>query len=114
MGSARGIPAMSGHESGEYELADLPEPLRPKGPAPASGQPLPRLWKTEPEEDEEEAKPGAKQSKDQEVSPPPAKKTLPGGTTSSRGTGSQSKAKAKSPEKDGERSKVLVEETPAF
>jgi len=106
---------MSGHESGEYELADLPEPPRPKGPAPASGQPLPRLWKTEPEEDEEEAKPGEKPSKDQEVSPPPAKKTLPGGTTRSRGTGSQLKAKAKSSDKDGERSnKVLVEQTPAF
>src|SRR4051794_25553231 len=112
MGSARGIPAMSGHESGEYGLADVPEPPRPKGP-PATGLPLPRLWKTEPDEDEEEpaAKASASQGKDQ--SPPVVEKSRPA-QARPRGTGSRSKPAAKSSEKDGERTKALVEETPAL
>ena len=49
---AREFPAMSDEHAGEYDLADAPEPPK-KRPAPPPEKPLPRLWKTEPEEDEE-------------------------------------------------------------
>jgi len=53
---------MSGESPSEYELADVPEPEpippleSPPAPKPtppaAPGQPLPRLWRTEPDDDE--------------------------------------------------------------
>lgn len=107
---------MSGHESGEYGLADLPEPPRPKAPPPTSSQPLPRLWKTEPEYEDEEAgaKPGQKTARDGANNPPAAKAAPPGGGARPRGSTSPARAKSKSDVKDGDRGKALVEETPAF
>ena len=87
-------------------------PPRPQGPA-ATGQPLPRLWKTEPDEDEEEPTAKAKSSQGKEDSPPVAKIGQARGGKAAR-DGSKSKPAARSSEKDGERTKVLVEETPAL
>ena len=56
---------MGSIESGEYELADTPEAEAPQPKAPPpSAQPLPRLWKTEPEEPDDEPAP-ARKSKEQ-------------------------------------------------
>jgi formylglycine-generating enzyme required for sulfatase activity len=101
---------MTENDAGEYELADVSEPREPK-PTPPLTTPLPRLWKTEPEQAEEEERP-----------PEPAEKAKkPPGLTPARPRNSgkrpsQPKAgprEAQTSSGDGEK-KALVEETPAL
>jgi len=93
-------------------MSDSPEPKRPKGEKPF--KPLPRLWKSQSDEPEEEpstvGKEGAakKSSKQSEA-------TASSSTSKSKssiGKNKRSKKPAESSEKDGK--KVLVEETPAL
>jgi formylglycine-generating enzyme required for sulfatase activity len=98
-------------ESGEYELAEPLEPQRPKAP-PAAGQPLPRLWKTEPDEPEDEPRP----SKIKESKVTEGKKAGDSGDLKPRPPQYRTKAKPskKEPDKEGSERKVLVEETPSL
>ncbi|HZW34078.1 MAG TPA: SUMF1/EgtB/PvdO family nonheme iron enzyme [Isosphaeraceae bacterium] len=94
-------------------MAEPQEPQRPKTKAPIAGQPLPRLWKTEPDPDEEPDANGAEPSR---------KKASKSDTTAA----SAAPAKAKSPSKKRSQSKstqaatpkgekkVLLEDTPAL
>src|SRR5690348_360751 len=82
----------------EYGLEDDQEPLGSTKQAPLSGQPLPRLWKTESEPDEEAGENG--------LGPSP-KKTSKGDDTAA----SQAPPSAKSP--SGKPAKSKSSRTPA-
>jgi formylglycine-generating enzyme len=99
-------------------MSETEEPT-PSKKSKAGGQPLPRLWKTEPEEDDgeiplEPERPGAdrpakKVSGDTELAP--SKKS----SSKSKAPASKSqKSKSPAPEEDNKGKKVLVEETPAL
>src|SRR5262245_1878396 len=100
---------MSGHESGEYDLAELPEPEQPRTPV-TPATPLPRMWKTEPEEEE----PDTGTSKASKARAPAS--SQPHGTAGSKARASSSKARpGKKPAvEEGTEKKVLIEETPAL
>jgi sulfatase modifying factor 1 len=105
---------MSDQDAGEYDLADVTEPRQPKAPL-TPGQPLPRLWKTEPDEDEEaERKAAAEEKKKQEESQAQAKKTVRSGETRKRPAKEKLKESKKATGGDGSEKKALVEETPAL
>jgi len=95
---------MSGESPNEYELADVPEPEPTPPPMPkptlpgTPGQPLPRLWKTEPDDDEPVS---AIENLRSEAEPAPRRRSRP-----ARGG---SKPKGKPEEKKG-----LVEATPSL
>ena len=101
---------MSDQGAGEYELADVPEEPRKVKPPAGPEKPLPRLWKTEPEEEE-----AAEEAKTRKEEPPPeAKKPVRAPEVRKR---PQTKAKNESKSSaggDGSEKKVLVEETPAL
>lgn len=93
--------------SGSYEIADELPLEQEKPPAPSKPvAPLPRMWKTEPEDDEEDPGPPAKAKPDdsagRSTSKPKSKSTKPKGGKPTNDAGS----------KEGKR--VLIEETPAF
>lgn len=93
---------MSAEPPDEYDLVDLPEPEqpRPPKPAPVGGpeQPLRRLWRSEPDEDDEPA-PAAKPRSEPEPAPKRRPKPARGG----------SKPKAEPGDKKG-----LIEATPSL
>ncbi|AMV38601.1 SUMF1/EgtB/PvdO family nonheme iron enzyme [Planctomyces sp. SH-PL62] len=110
---------MNGDAPDEYDLADVPEPDRldseppppPKPTAPrVPGQPLPRMWKSEP--DDAPVRPAASpKPRAAEPPPPPSRRGAPaaeGGSTRKTGL----KPKPDLNEK-GEK-KVLIEDTPVF
>jgi formylglycine-generating enzyme required for sulfatase activity len=102
---------MSGVESGEYELVETPEPERPKVPPPA-GQPLPRLWKEEPDEPDE--KPGLTGEKNKEAKSADGKKATRSDDENRRVRKSKSKPSKAPEDPEGNERKALVEETPAL
>ncbi len=99
--------------SGSYPIADDPlaeppiadDPLAEPPPAPSKPvPPLPRMWKAQPEDDDEQAPSGPAKAKKEKAGPPAGK---------SRSSPAKSKAsKIDAASKDGKR--VLLEETPAF
>ena len=93
-----------------YELEDE-EPQEPKS-TPKTAQPMPRLWKAEPEPAEEESRAVRKSKGDRESEP--SKKS---GDSKRAATNPKAKsAKAKEPpevDENGEK-RVLLEETPTF
>jgi formylglycine-generating enzyme required for sulfatase activity len=101
---------MSDHDAGEYELAEVPEPHPPRPTSPAA-KPLPRLWKTGPDDCDEEASAATARGKqeDAEAKQPvhSAEARRPRGVKSTDGK------KAPSGE-DSEPKKVLVEDTPVL
>ncbi|WP_165065892.1 SUMF1/EgtB/PvdO family nonheme iron enzyme [Paludisphaera rhizosphaerae] len=114
---------MNGDAPDEYDLVDSPEddpadaesPAPPKPKAPGGpGQPLPRLWKTETDDEEPPvAKPAPKAKAESPPPPPPRSRTrsrdeAEGGATRKTGL----KPKPELNEK-GEK-KVLVEDTPVL
>lgn len=100
---------MSGESPSEYELADVPEPETPPTPPPppaprpappgAPGRPLPRLWKSDPDDDEP-----APVSENPRGEPGTAPRRRPKPARVSR-------AKAKS---EPEEKKALIEATPSL
>ena len=99
---------MSDQDAGEYDLADVPEEPRKAKPPVVPEKPLPRLWKTEPDEDERRRK--ESNAKKEEPTPEVKKPVRPPRFESGRGRGRRRKARA--PGGDGSEKKVLVEETP--
>ncbi len=95
---------MSGEPPDEYELVDLPEPEAPEPPKPAPpgapGQPLPRLWRSGPDEDEPEP---AVERPRSAPEPAPRRRSKP-----ARGA-----VASKSAAEPGE-NKVLIEATPSL
>jgi len=91
---------------------ELEEPT-PEKQSKAVGQPLPRLWKTEPDPEDEEAlpgRPGAAKKASQDSEDPPSKPS-----SKSKASASKSKkSKAPAPEDDKKGKKVLLEDTPAL
>lgn len=105
---------MTDDDAGEYGLADVPEPPT-KRPVPPPEKPLPRLWKTEPEDDEEDApRSGKDKDKDKDKRETDGA-TKPAGRPVARGRAradrSRERGKASS---DGSDKRVLIEETPAL
>ena len=93
------------------------EPLKDEQPSFVPGQPLPRLWKTEPEEDSEESleEPKKKRSKDIAVAAPSSKS--PSNSRASASKPAKPKPKPKKNKGDeGEKGekRILLEETPAL
>ena len=93
-----------------YDLEDE-EPLEPKS-TPKTVQPMPRLWKSEPEPSEEELPPAKKSSRGGDTEPPrkpsvSKASTVKGTTKSAKGKG------APVADENGEK-KVLIEDTPAL
>ncbi len=102
---------MSDQDAGEYDLADVPEEPRKAKPPVVPEKPLPRLWKTEPDEDEA---PAEESNAKKEEPPPEVKKPVrtPEVRKRSRpGTAKEGRSPAGG---DGSDKKVLVEETPAL
>jgi hypothetical protein len=58
---------MSEQDAGGYELADVPEEPRKAMPQGPPAKPLPRLWKTDPDDDEADEV----ESKARKEEPPP-------------------------------------------
>jgi formylglycine-generating enzyme required for sulfatase activity len=103
---------MSDENAREYDLADVPEPPK-KRPAPPPEKPLPRLWKTEPEDDGEEQPSRARQAKPEaaDAIAAPADRSS---DERRRSKAEKSKAAKKPAQPDGSEKKVLIEETPAL
>ena len=103
---------MSVDESGEYELADTPEAEapQPKAPPPAA-QPLPRLWKAEPEERRRSRRRQKVRRRRGRRSRPRARPTRP---IRRRKPSQSRKTKKQPPVAEGAEKKVLIEETPAL
>jgi formylglycine-generating enzyme len=92
-----------------YELEDEEPQEEPKS-TPKTAQPMPRLWKSEPEPAEEEPRSARKTRNDGETEP--SKKSPD--SKPSAGKSKSAKVKAAPPlDENGER-KVLIEETPTF
>ncbi len=91
-----------------------PEPRQPKAPN-KSVKPLPRLWKTEPDEDEEEGLREAAEAKKKQAA---AEQSAEEAARAAEARFRARKAKAKEPKKpavaEGAEKKVLVEDTPAL
>jgi formylglycine-generating enzyme required for sulfatase activity len=102
---------MSGVESGEYELVETPEPEHPKAPS-AAGQPLPRLWKEEPDEADKKSELSGEKKK--EAKSAEGKKATISDDTRGRVRKAKSKPSKALDEPDGSEKKALVEETPAL
>ncbi|MFI5455821.1 MAG: SUMF1/EgtB/PvdO family nonheme iron enzyme [Isosphaerales bacterium] len=103
-------------DSGEIPLADADEEPQQTKAAPKPVQPLPRLWKTEPDSAEEEpGSPGAdraaeKSRKDNEAAPSKSSTT----SKSSQGKSKPGKVKAPADAREKTGNKVLLEDTPAM
>ncbi len=108
---------MSDLEEGGYDLVDLPEHQEhqePKAPN-KQVQPLPRLWKTEPdEEDEEELKAAAEAKKKQEAAEQAAQEKARAAEARLRTKKVKTKETKTPTSGEGSEKKVLVEETPAL
>jgi len=105
---------MSDQDQEAYELADVPEPRQPKPPV-IAGQPLPRLWKTEPDEvEEEELKAAAEEKKKQEAAEQAAQETARAAEVRQRARKAKPKESKKVSGAEQAEKKVLVEETPAL
>jgi formylglycine-generating enzyme len=95
-----------------YDLDDEEPPLEQPKTKPKSAQPMPRLWKAEPDPTEEEAPPAKKSTKDGDTEPPRKSSDSKGSVAK----GNSKAAKGKGPpatDENGEK-KVLIEETPTF
>jgi formylglycine-generating enzyme len=93
-----------------YDLEDE-EPLEPKA-TPKTAQPMPRLWKAEPEPSEEEWPPAKKSSSAGDSEP----SRKPSASKASNGKGATKAVKGKgapAADENGEK-KVLIEDTPAL
>jgi formylglycine-generating enzyme required for sulfatase activity len=101
---------MSDHDSGEYELAEVPEPCQPK-PTPPAAEPLPRLWKTEPDEDHHESSPGSDKGKKENAD---AEQPVRSGEARQRPKAAKANEGKHAPAGEGAEKKVLIEETPAL
>ncbi len=105
---------MSDQDQEAYDLAEVPEPRQSKPPA-LPVQPLPRLWKTEPDEgEEEELKEAAEAKKKQEAAALSAQETVRSAEVRQRARKAKPKESKKSPGAEPAEKKVLVEETPAL
>ncbi|MFO0891908.1 MAG: SUMF1/EgtB/PvdO family nonheme iron enzyme [Isosphaeraceae bacterium] len=98
---------MSDHDGGEYDLVDLPEDPGPRPNAaqnPGAGpvKPLPRLWRTD--QDEEQPEDQLARKADAEPVKAPAEPPRP----------SRPRPRSKPSVKEGGEKKALIEETPAL
>ncbi len=93
-----------------YDLEDE-EPLEPKT-AHKAVQPMPRLWKSEPESAEEEAPPAKKSSKGGESEP--SRKSSDSTASTAKGKIKAAKGKGSPPTDENGEKKVLIEDTPAL
>jgi hypothetical protein len=101
----------------EYGLEQDQEPEGPKKKASISGQPLPRLWKTEPEPDEELDENGAEPSlKKASKGDDKATSQATPKAKSASGKAGKSKKTTKASAQPGEKKekKVLLEDTPSL
>jgi formylglycine-generating enzyme len=94
-----------------YELEDEEPQEEPKS-TPKTVQPMPRMWKAEPEPDEEESRSARKSRNDRESEPSKKSGDPKPSTGSSKSRSSKAKVAPATDEK-GER-KVLIEETPTL
>ncbi|MDG3002745.1 SUMF1/EgtB/PvdO family nonheme iron enzyme [Paludisphaera mucosa] len=109
---------MNGDAPDEYNLADLPEsdqpeadppPVKPTPPR-APGQPLPRMWKADP--DDEPLPPATpSKSKAKAPEPPPQRRRS---SSDDSGVGRKTGIKAKAELNDKGEKKVLIEDTPVL
>ena len=105
---------MSDQDERAYDLADVPEPSRPRAPV-TPGQPLPRLWKSEPDEDEEEElRAAAEAKKKQEAAAQSAMEAAAAAEARQRARTAKLKETKKPSGGAGSEKRVLVEETPAL
>jgi formylglycine-generating enzyme required for sulfatase activity len=97
-------------------MSETQEPEQPKKTRNIPGQPLPRLWKTEPEPDEEDEETGSDGiPKNVLKDDDPAGSQPPGKAKARSGKSSKPKSTKKSARDGGKiEKKVLLEETPAF
>lgn len=113
---------MNGDAPDEYDLVDLPEdesaepeaPTLPKPPPPRGpGQPLPRMWKSEPDDDAPPPSKPAPRTKE-EAPPPPPRRRSRGADEPAGGTGRKTGLKPKPELNEKGEKKVLVEDTPVL
>jgi formylglycine-generating enzyme len=93
-----------------YDLEDE-EPLEPKS-TPKTVQPMPRLWKSEPEPSEEESPPAKKSTRSGDTEPP--KKPSVSNASTVKGTTKSPKGKGTPAGDENGEKKVLIEDTPAL
>ena len=93
-----------------YDLEDE-EPLEPKS-TPKSPQPMPRLWKAEPEPTEEESPSAKKSRKDGDSEP--SRKSSDSKASTAKGKTKAAKAKVSPATDENGEKKVLIEETPTL
>lgn len=94
-----------------YELEEEPE-QEPKSTH-KSAQPMPRLWKTEPEPDEEEEKGSTRKSRNDREAGSPGKSGR-SKESSAKPKSKTAKAKESSKKDENGEKRVLIEETPTF
>jgi formylglycine-generating enzyme required for sulfatase activity len=97
----------------EIPLADEEEEPQPSKPVQKPVQPLPRLWKTEPEEAASEPGASGSAEKSGKAGTPAASKSVSNSKTR-KGEAKATKAKSVSDAQDKAGNKVLLEETPAL
>src|SRR5580693_2531924 len=93
-----------------YDLVDE-EPQEPKS-TPKTAQPMPRLWKSEPEPTEEAAPPAKTSTRASETES--SKKSSDSKASTAKVTLKATKAKGTPATDENGEKKVLIEETPVF